>query len=249
MTQLETTVFEFRQRPIVGTRGKAVGGVLQRRLGGDDLEHPVRVVLPVGGAVEVAAGGELLRDQGDEVGLDDAALEVPLLAPRVGEEQMHAGERAVGDHVAHHLDGVVLHDAQVGEIALGDQLAQRAHARGVHLDAEEVVVRHRRGDLRRGLAHAEADLEDLRRLAAESHVQIERRDTVVDADLGQHVVQVALLRLGHAALAQHEAADAAAGEAVLGAVAADDFDAGHGFVSYFAHEPISPCVGELGSAE
>ena len=31
-------------------------------------------------------------------------------------------------------------------------------------------------------------------------------DAVVDADLRQHLVQVALLRLGHAALAQHEAA-------------------------------------------
>jgi hypothetical protein len=73
-----------------------------------------------------------------EIGLDQPALMVALLRPRVGEEHVDARERARRDHLAHHLHRVVLHHAHVGAAVLLDLLEQAAHARRVHLDGEVV---------------------------------------------------------------------------------------------------------------
>ena len=216
MAELDATVLELGERPVVGLGRVAVGAVGEQRLGAEHFEHLLGVFLPVGGAVQVAAGGQARGDQLDEGALHQPALVVALLGPRVGEIDVHASQRTLGDHVAQHLDGVVLDDAQVGDAALVDQLAQAADARRVHLDAEEVFIGPGLGDHRRGLPHAEADLDDVWRLAAEHRVEVHRLGAVGHADLGHHLVQKAVLRVRHAALAQHEAADRLGGEAAAG---------------------------------
>ena len=98
-----------------------------------------------------------------------------LLGPRVGKEDVHAGERCRRNHRGDDFDRIVPDDAHVGEAAFVELLQQAADARRVHLDAEEIVVRPRLRDRRRRLAHAEADLEHARRAAAEHAIEVERR--------------------------------------------------------------------------
>ena len=62
----------------------------------------------------------------------------------------------------------------LGRPLLADALEQRADAGLVHLAAQEVLLGHQRGDVRRGLAHAEADLQHGGRLAAESGGEVQR---------------------------------------------------------------------------
>ena len=87
---------------------------------------------------------------------------------------MHAGERARRDHLLQHVDGIVLDQAQVREAAFADLLEQRADAGRVHFDADEVGAGQRLRDRRGRVAHAEADLEHLRRVAAERGGEVER---------------------------------------------------------------------------
>src|SRR5712691_4764195 len=122
---------------------------------------------------------------------------------------MHAVERGRGDHVAQHFDGVVLDDAHVLEMQLGDALQQTSHAGGMHFDAEIIVLGMLLRDCRGGLAHAEADLENLGRRAAEHAVQIKGDGGERDAVYRQEIGVGAALRVRDAPLAQDETADRA----------------------------------------
>ncbi|MET3818931.1 hypothetical protein ABID76_001575 [Burkholderia ambifaria] len=131
------------------------------------------------------------------------------LVPRIREEDVHAVEAFRREHVLEHFDRVVLDDADVRQILLADQLQQRADARLVHLDAEEVVARAVRGDFRGRRAHPEADLEDARCAAAEHGVPVGNFRCVGDDEARAELVERAALAGRHAAGARHEAADAA----------------------------------------
>lgn len=136
------------------------------------------------------------------------------LVPRVGEEDVHARQQTVGDHVVQHLDGIVLDEAQVLDVLFAGQFQQAAHARRVHFDADEILVRHRLRDVRRRVAHAEADLQDQRRGAAERGVEIELGLAVLDQVMRTIRFQRARLAGRQAAGAGDETADAAFGRVV-----------------------------------
>ena len=57
------------------------------------------------------------------------------------------------------LIGIVLHDAQVAQPTLTNQFEQGAHARFVHLAAQEHRIRQRLRDVGRGVSHAESDFQ------------------------------------------------------------------------------------------
>src|SRR5690606_7338559 len=83
---------------------------------------------------------------------------------------------------------------------------QPADAGRVYLDPDVVAGRVAlRGKAQR-LAVAEADLEDAFRAAPERGVEVARLACVVEAEARPQFVERALLGLGEAALAQHEAA-------------------------------------------
>ncbi len=183
MAQAQPAVLELGERAVVGLRRIAVGGVGQQRLGREHLQHLLRIGLPVGRAVQVAPGLQPPCELGHERWLDQSPLVVALLVPRVREEDVHAVEAAFRQHVVDHLHGVVLEDADVGEAPFADALEQGADAGLVHLAAEEIVLWPHARDMGRGLAHAEADLEDERCGAAESGRCVEGRGGVVEDEL------------------------------------------------------------------
>ena len=107
-----------------------------------------------------------------------------------------------------HLHRIVVHDAQVVEPLFADAPQQRADARRMNLDAEEVAARLRGGDLRCGVAHAEADLEQRRGLAAEDLGKHQRLRPERQHEARAEFVQRPLLARADAPGAQHIAADA-----------------------------------------
>ena len=64
--------------------------------------------------------------------LYQAAFMVAAFVPRVGKEDMHAIQTVFAQHVVHHFDGVVLHDADVSNSLFATAFEQGANARGVH---------------------------------------------------------------------------------------------------------------------
>lgn len=214
MAQPQAARLELGLGAVVGARRVAVHGVLQQRLVAQDFEHLHGIVLPVGGAMDVAARRDAAGQQRDERRLDQAALVMALLGPRVGEIDVHAGQRIGGDHVAHHFHRVVLDDAQVLDAGILDPAQQRTHARVEHLHAQEVVARTRQRDLLGGLAHAEADLQHRRRLAAERGGRVQPARGVGQGPLAQQLLQRGQLALRDVAAAMHEAADVGGAGAV-----------------------------------
>ena len=134
---------------------------------------------------------------------------VSQLRPGIGKKNVNAVEGRRTDHVLEHFHCVVLNDTHVPEPPLRDQLEQAAHAGGVHFDAEVVVLGVGRRNRRGRLAHAETDLEQLRRGATEFGIEIKVRLAEGDSVAGQELRAGALLGVRDAALAQHVAADRA----------------------------------------
>ena len=155
--------------------------------------------------MQKAAGREPERKLVHEWRLQQAALVVPLLRPGIGKKDVDAREGLHRNHLRNDLGRIVLDDAHVGDPALVDQLEQAAYARSVHLHGKEVVLGHRLRDGGCRLAHAEADLQDPRGLAAEDEIEIERRRREGNAETRQQRFARALLRRRESALAQHEA--------------------------------------------
>ena len=56
MAELQAARFEFGLRPVVGPRRKTFRGVLQQRFRGEHFQNLLRVFLPVGRDVQIAAG-------------------------------------------------------------------------------------------------------------------------------------------------------------------------------------------------
>src|SRR5690606_271726 len=217
--QIPDTVAEF-QAPVLevgpGPPGRPrhvparAGTVAQAGRRVEHVPHLFRIVVPIGGEVQAATRAQLAHQQRGEGGIHQPALVVALLVPRVREVDADLVEAGVGDLVLQHLDRVVVVDADVAGAVLRQRVEQAADAGGVHLDADEVPFRVVcRGEAQR-LAVAEADLEHPRRLASERDGEVARGASVVEAVARPQRVERALLRGSEAALAQHEAAHAAA---------------------------------------
>ena len=122
---------------------------------------------------------------------------------------MHAGQRVRRNHVAQHLERIVMDHTKMGELLRVDAFQQCADAREEHLDAEEIDVGTARGDRRRRLAHAEADLEHRGRAPSEELRKVERLGRIRHAVARQQFVERAPLSLRHMTATQRETADMA----------------------------------------
>ena len=114
----------------------------------------------------------------------------------------------------------------------------RPDARQVHFDAEIIVVAVVSGNLRRGFAHASADFENFRGISPVDRNKVNRLCDVDNANLRHQFGVVALLRFRHATGTAHVTLDVAV-----------NFAGPAGVVNAVAHDPMSPLVGDDGSAE
>src|SRR5439155_369876 len=131
------------------------------------------VFLPIGAGMHAGAALHPRGEQRNEPRLDEAPLVMALLRPGVGKEYVHAVQSVRGDHVLHHLDRVVLDDAQVREMQIGDAFQETADAGRMDFDSEIVVLGMFLRDRRGGLAHPETDFEDPGCRAAEQAGEVQ----------------------------------------------------------------------------
>ena len=129
---------------------------------------------------------------------------------------MRAVQAALRQHVVDDFDRIVLHDADVGQALLVDPFQQRADAGRVHFAAEEISLRHQRGDVRGGFAHAETNFQNRRRGAAENHLEIDRRARVGKQKKRAEICKSLRLADRSAAGAAHETTNAARMADVVG---------------------------------
>ena len=76
-----------------------------------------------------------------EGGLQDPALVMSFLGPRVGKKEVDALERPFGDLVSQDLDRVVPDDAQIGNAGPPSQNQAMANAWFMHFDTDEILAR------------------------------------------------------------------------------------------------------------
>ena len=150
-----------RARP-AGIGLPPVVGLLRRPgeigAGREMAERPVDVAVDVTGHAQQPAGGEDAGDAREILRADEAALPVPTLRPRVGIEQVDAGERGRGQPVEQ-PGGVIVMQADIAEGAVGDRRDRLGHAGDEGLDADEAGAGVGRGVGGQMVAPAEADLE------------------------------------------------------------------------------------------
>src|SRR5207237_1308941 len=124
---------------------------------------------------QIATLREPVRQRVDERRLQQAALVMPFFRPWIGEEDVNRRERRWRDHRVHDLDGVVADHAHVRETERLDAVQQRADARQMDIDGDEIDVALRIGDRGGRFAHAESNLEHERRNPSKDARPIDRR--------------------------------------------------------------------------
>src|ERR1700754_4886948 len=194
--------------------------------------HVLGVRLPVRGEEQQAARRHARGKQLHEGGLDAAALVMTFLVPRIGEPDAHFGHAAWRDLVLQHFHRVVLVQAHIGRVALGQRVHHATHAGTMHFHADVIACEVVFAGPSQCFAGPEADLEYPRRMATERAVEIARHAAVVEPEARPVVVECTLLRRRHAAFAQHEAADAAMERGVA-----------RGLVVVRHRQPTSPSTG------
>lgn len=161
--------------------------------------------------------------------------------PRVREVDAHFIQRAVGDLVLQHFHRIVVVQAHVVGVVVGQRVKEATHAGRVHFDADVVARRVvLGGEAQRGTV-AEADFQHLVCRAPECGVQVTRLAGVVEAEARPAFVERALLGGGETSLAQHEAAHLAAALAYGEGLGRG---LGTGAVERIGHQPINPSTGE-----
>ncbi len=211
MAQFQAARFELCLWSVSGTRRVTAGRIFQQWFPGQHFEDVLGILLPVGCHVDVTSAFEPLREIMNESRLQQAAFVMAFLWPRIWKEHMDAVQAAERDHVAHDFNGVVLDDAHILELKIGNLPEQTADARRVHFNANEVGLRLLRCDLRGGFSHAEADFKNSWRVAAKHGVEIDQVARIRNAVNRQQRLAGEALRAGHAALAENEAANRAMG--------------------------------------
>ena len=153
-----------------------------------------------------AAGAQLGIHQRHPVRLHDAPFVVLFLVPRIGEIELQPVQGAVRNAQLEDVHGVVAVGAQIAQAALLNFQQQGADTGPVYLDADKVLVRLRFGHAGQGLAHAVADFQHPRRLAAKFRPWIQHALAAFQAIAGPQCVQCLALAMGKPAFAQHETA-------------------------------------------
>ena len=163
---------EFRHRTIVGARRVAIGGVFAARVPPTTLPASARRSSASRSRVHIAAGLQARHQQRDELRLDQPALVMTRLVPRIGEVDVHAVEAFRRDHVFEHFDGVVLDDADIRESCSPISFSNAPTPGSCTSTPRKSSAGRVRRDFRGRRAHAEADFQHARRAAAEHGVPV-----------------------------------------------------------------------------
>ena len=106
-----------------------------------------------------ASGAQQRHQPIDDLGPDQPTAALAAFRPRIGEEHPDRRQGPLGN-ARQEIDDVAFDDSNVAQPAALHCLEHRGHAWGVHVDAEDALVRTQLGDLDQRLAGAESDVEN-----------------------------------------------------------------------------------------
>ena len=125
------------------------GHTLQPGLGVADFGDLLGVPRVVGGGVQDTARAQPVGDQGDGVRLNQSALVMPRLGPRVREEHPHPGQGLRAEHVLEHVDPVAADQPDIGDRFPVDRAEQLGEPASVHLHGDHIDMRFSLGHRQR----------------------------------------------------------------------------------------------------
>src|SRR5688572_25016265 len=117
VTETLTATLETRERALCRSRDETcvACGVGERRRCADDLAHLLRIGLPVGCESQRAAGRDRFRQQLDERRLNQPALVMSLLRPRIGKEDVREIDGRGSELLLQDFHCVVTDHAQIAQ--------------------------------------------------------------------------------------------------------------------------------------
>lgn len=176
MPQSFAATFEARDRSFCKTSGEnAIARYVHKVvLVREHLKHVFRIRLPVRCQPEISVWPERAYQQFSERGLDQTALVVPLLGPRIRKEDVDACKAARRDLVRQHFNRVVGDDLQVRKsLSLGSH-QQVSDSCAMDFHSEAVDAGMRGCESRQCIAGSETDFEQARGVAPECRIQVQR---------------------------------------------------------------------------
>ena len=136
-------------------------------------------------------------DERGELRLNEPALVVALLRPRIREPDEHLLHARRREPAFEHIERIGHRDPDVfdpGFVAAGEQAADAGR---IDLDSEEIPLGLTTCECGQGLAGSESDLHRARRTTAEQTVQVQRIACEVEQVPATVLREGAALRLGH----------------------------------------------------
>ena len=80
------------------------------------MQHLLGVRFPVGCQMQIATLFDMKRQSVHKRALDQTPFVVAAFVPRIWEEDVDAIQTVFAQHVIHHLDSIVLHDADIANV-------------------------------------------------------------------------------------------------------------------------------------
>ena len=188
-------------------RSEAFEPVLEEMFPFEDFQSVAGVALPIGDEIDVSPRPEFPREGLQKTGLEESALVMLLLRPRVGKEDMDPLEASFGDHLPGDLLGISFDDPYISEAPFVDYTQEISNPRFEDLDSEIIDIGSILGDPGGCRPVAETDLEDHRIPVSEKDGEIEgrvRNGCTVDFP---EVMVSPLLPLAHSPAANYVAPD------------------------------------------
>ena len=156
-----------------------------------DLLHRCCIVRDVGREVQLTTGAETIGQRRDDIGSDEATVEVATLRPRIGKVDADDRQR-LGRNAIEERQQVAVHDTDVVEAAVFDRIEHRDDAGCVDLHADHVEVRLCCGHLDRRFAVSEADVEHDVAVPTEHLRPVEQRTLQIETPPDDPLVELCL---------------------------------------------------------
>ena len=112
----------------------------------------------VGGDVQQTTDAQKWLQSGDDIWSDQAAIALPMLRPRVREEDANRGKGS-RRNTGNEIDDIAFDDSDVAQPATFDCCQHRRNARGVHVDTDDTFAWTQFSDFDQRLATTKADIE------------------------------------------------------------------------------------------
>lgn len=167
MGEAGTSAFKFGIRPPARPRCivAGTGEIEEITIAGKYFHDVSGIIFPVGGDKDAPAILQAFFQQPQKYRVDQAPFVMALLGPRVWEKNINLVQAFRREQVAQDIGNVMIADAYIREVPLGNPPQQAADTGAVYLNGQEIIVPVCAGQCRRRFSHARADVQNLGRVS------------------------------------------------------------------------------------